>query len=78
MSLTGQVIKVNLQNQVISASAPISLRSTASDFNAIDKLTDVSLAERTDGSTLVYNASNDKYEVKPLAAALPSLDGGTF
>lgn len=78
MALSGQVIKVNLQNQVISASAPISLRSTASDFNAIDKLTDVSLTERTDGSTLVYNASNDKYEVKPLAAALPSLDGGTF
>ena len=78
MSLTGQVIKVNLNGTTLTASAPVTLRSTASDFNSIDKLIDVSLADRTDGSTLVYNSSNDKYEVKPIASAIPSLDGGTF
>lgn len=77
--MAGQTIKVNIQNQVISTQTPISLRNTgAFEFNAIDKMTDISLTERVDGSTLVYNASNDKYEVKPVAAALPSLDGGTF
>ena len=78
MSLTGQVIRVNLQNQVLTASAPISLRSTAADYNAVDRLTDVDISARSDGSTLVYNASTDRYEVKPISSAIPSLDGGTF
>lgn len=78
MSLTGQVIKVNLQNNTLVASAPVSLRNTAADYNAIDKLSDVVITERADGSTLVYNAATDRYEVKPMTAALTSLDGGTF
>jgi hypothetical protein len=76
--LQGQTIKVNLQQQVITATAPVSLRSSAADYNAVDRLTDVDLTNRTDGSTLVYNASTDRYEVKPITQALPSLDGGTF
>lgn len=76
MALTGQTIRVNIQGQTLTGTAPISLRNTASDYNAIDRLVDVDVASRSDGSTLVYNAATDKYEVKPITVA--SLDGGTF
>jgi uncharacterized ubiquitin-like protein YukD len=76
--VTGTTIKVTNQNQVLSTQAPVTLRNTAADYNAIDRLTDVDLTEREDGSTLVYNASTDKYEVKPITEALTGLDGGTF
>jgi len=76
--VSGQTIKVSQQNQVLTSQAPVTLRNTAADYNAIDRLTDVVLTEREDGSTLVYNASTDKYEVKPFAAAITGLDGGTF
>lgn len=75
---TGTTIRVTQQNQVISTQAPVTLRNSAADYNAIDRLTDVELSMREDGSTLVYNASTDKYEVKPLTAAITGLDGGTF
>lgn len=75
---TGTAIRVTQQNQVLSAQAPVTLRNTAADYNAIDRLTDVELSQREDGSTLVYNASTDKYEVKPLTAAITDIDGGTF
>lgn len=78
MALTGQKIKVNIQGQVLTTQAPVTLRNTAADYNAIDRLTDVDLTERENGSTLVYNATTDKYEVKPLTAAITELDGGTF
>lgn len=62
----------------MTASAPITLRNTRADYNAIDKLTDVDITGRVDASTLVYNATTDRYELKTVAEVLPSLDGGTF
>jgi len=76
--VAGQTIRVTQQNQVLSTQAPVTLRNTAADYNAIDRLTDVELSQRENGSTLVYNASTDKYEVKPITAAITGLDGGTF
>lgn len=79
MALSGQTIRVNLQNQVLTTSTPISLRNTGADYNAIDKLTDVNISNRADGSTLVYDAASDRYEVKPITSAIiTALDGGTF
>lgn len=75
----GQNIRVILgSNQNITSAAPITLRDTRADYNEIDKLLDVDLTTRDNNSTLVYNASTDRYEVKPIVQALPSLDGGTF
>ena len=75
----GQNIKVTLgSDQNITSAAPITLRDTRADYNEIDKLLDVDLTTRANNSTLVYNALTDRYEVKPVAQALPSLDGGTF
>lgn len=78
MALNGQIIKVNLQNNTLTAAAPVTLRNTGADYNAIDKLVDVVTSGREDGSTLVYNATTDRYEVKPISTAITSLDGGTF
>lgn len=78
MALTGQKIKVNIQGQTLTTTAPVTIRNTAADYNAIDRLTDVELTQRENGSTLVYNAATDKYEVKPITAAITELDGGTF
>jgi hypothetical protein len=78
MALTGQKIKVNIQGQSLTTTAPVTIRNTAADYNAIDRLTDVELSQREDNSTLVYNASTDKYEVKPINAAITDIDGGTF
>lgn len=79
MALNGQSIKVNLNGGgQISTSSPISLRNAAADYNALDKLSDVDVSSRENNSTLVYNATTDKYEVKPLALAITSLNGGTF
>lgn len=77
-SLPGQTVRITQQNQVLTSQAPVTIRNTAADYNAIDRLTDVVLTDRTDGSTLVYNASTDKYEVKQLAVEITGLDGGTF
>lgn len=74
----GQTVRVSLQNQVLTSYAPVSLRNTQADYNEIDKLTDVDISGRVDASTLVYNAATDRYELKTIAQALPSLDGGTF
>lgn len=79
MTPAGQSIRVNLaSDQTITSTAPITLRDTRSDYNAIDKLTDVDTSGRVNQSTLVYNAATDRYELKTIAQALPSLDGGTF
>lgn len=75
----GQNIRVVVgQDQNIATAAPITLRDTRADYNEIDKLTDVDITSRVDKSTLVYNATTDRYELKTVAQALPILDGGTF
>lgn len=79
MALNGQSIKVNLNGgTAITTSSPLSLRNAAADYNAVDKLSDVDVSSRQNNSTLVYNATTDKYEVKPVVEAITSLNGGTF
>lgn len=43
-----------------------------------DQLQDVVEGTPTTGDVVVYNASNDKYEVKSLSNTSITLDGGTF
>ena len=59
---------------VITVGSTNILSGGASGTNRLDALEDVSEGlTPVDNSTLVYNASTDKYEVKEL-----DLDGGTF
>lgn len=44
----------------------------------IHNLLDVVEVNPQDGDTLVYNATTDKYEVKPIEIVNASLDGGAF
>jgi len=74
MSLTSSsVIKVSLNRSSgqIQASAPVTL--TTRSANRIDSLLDVVEQSPTDGSTLVYRSSDDKYVVQQI-----DLDGGSF
>jgi len=61
-------VRINSQNQQkVRSQTPIASTSLVS-------LTDVSAVEIVDNSTIVYNTSTSKYEIK----ALPVIFGGTF
>lgn len=61
-------VKINTQNQQkVRSQAPISI-------STIDALVDVTIVEKNNNSTLVYNTATSKYEVK----SLPVIFGGTF
>ena len=60
------------------SNAPVSLKNNTASLNQnyIHNLLDVVENNPTDGSTLVYNSTTHKYEVKQLTAV--ALDGGLF
>ncbi|MDC3266290.1 hypothetical protein OAU13_00025 [bacterium] len=58
---------------------PISvITGAAASGNRFDELLDVTEGTPANGDVVVYNASNDKYEVKSLSNTSITLDGGTF
>jgi hypothetical protein len=57
---------------------PISVISGGSVGNRFDQLLDVVEGDPSTGDVVVYNALNDKYEVKSLSNTSITLDGGTF
>lgn len=77
-----QIVKVNNQGGVLTATTPITLKNTVNEINSIEDIRDVAEVDVTDGATIVYNASNDKYEVKHIqieqVEGTINLDGGTF
>jgi hypothetical protein len=64
----------------IQSTAPVTLVTSASSSNRLDKLADVEEISPTNGSTLVYRSSDDKYVVQQLSLenVSGSLDGGSF
>jgi hypothetical protein len=77
MSITNYNIKVNQNSGRLSTTAPITLRnekiSGAATVSQIADLIDVVEILKADGSTLVYDSDNGRYEVKA-----QNLDGGSF
>jgi hypothetical protein len=68
---------------VIDTTVPVTLKNVPTLVNGvdtIDELHDVNLAQRNDGSTLVYDAPSDTYVVKKLEFVdiVGDLDGGIF
>ena len=61
-------VRINSQNQQKVRS------QTPTSTSTLTQLTDVSVVEIVDNSTLVYNTSTLRYEIKPL----PVIFGGTF
>jgi hypothetical protein len=67
-SPSSTAVRTNSQNQQkVRSQTPIATTSLVS-------LTDVSAVEIVDNSTIVYNTSTLRYEIKPL----PVIFGGTF
>jgi len=75
-------VTANTSGEVIQSSTPVTLKNTTTiAAGRLDQLVDVSEPETPeDGSTLVYNANTDTYEVKKvnLSEVEGNLNGGTF
>jgi hypothetical protein len=76
-------VTANTTGEVIQTSTPVTLKNTTTLSNAsrLDQLADVlEPVSPEDGSTLIYNASTDRYEVKKinLGEVEGNLNGGTF
>lgn len=75
------VAKINNTSGKISTTAPITLKNQVTEIRSIEDIRDVDEVNVANGATLVYNSSNDKYEVRPLQnedIGSLTLDGGTF
>jgi hypothetical protein len=74
-------ITANTSGEVIQTSTPVTLKNTTalSNVTRLDSLADVlEPASPEDGSTLIYNAATDTYEVKRVTEVQGNLNGGTF
>lgn len=78
-NLSGSSYKVKVSNLggSLTARKPISLRNVVREGTTVtenlENIENVSIVNKTDGSTLQFNSQNQKYEIK-----LADLDGGTF
>jgi hypothetical protein len=76
---TNMVARVTTSGDSLAASKPVTLKNQISEIRSIEDFGDVNEVNVVTGATLVYNATNDKYEVRPLEIEdLGSIDGGTF
>jgi len=76
---TNMVARVNTSGDSLSAAKPVTLKNQVNEIRSIEDFGDVDEVNVVNGATLVYNAANDKYEVRPLQIEdLGNLDGGTF
>lgn len=78
-------VSANATAGVIDSTTPVTIKNTPSltsvaTSTRIDNLLDVNPIGETDGATLVYDASLDKYIVKKLdlSNVTGDLDGGVF
>ena len=74
------VATITNNNGRLSSAGPITLKNQIQEIRSIENITDVSVIDVTNGSTLIYNSQNDKYEVRQLQVGDLNLDldGGTF
>ncbi len=79
---TSQNVKVTNTGSGLQSSTPITLKNQVAEIRSIEDIADVAEVNVTAGSTLIYNPSNDKYEVRLLEAqdiqGAINLDGGEF
>jgi hypothetical protein len=76
---TNMVARVTTSGDSLASSKPVTLKNQISEIRSIEDFGDVNEVNVVTGATLVYNATNDKYEVRPLEIEeLGSIDGGTF
>lgn len=77
-------VKVSNLGGSLSSPGPITLKNQISEINSIEHISDVDEINVTNGATLIYNSTTDKYEIKLLEFSNIvgennlQLDGGTF
>ena len=74
------VATITNNNGRLSSTGPITLKNQIQEIRSIENITDVIVVDSANGSTLIYNSQNDKYEVRQLQVGDLNLDldGGTF
>ena len=74
------VATITNNNGRLSSAGPITLKNQIQEIRSIENITDVIVVDSANGSTLIYNSQNDKYEVRQLQAGDLNLDldGGSF
>ena len=76
------VAKVSTESGLLQSSTPITIKNQFREYqiNSIEDLPDVDEVDVDSGSTIVYNANTNKYEVKPLdiTNVVGIIDGGEF
>ena len=79
---TTQNVRVTNTGSGLQTSTPITLKNQTAEIRSIEDIADVFEVDVTEGATLVYNATNDKYEVRRIEAqdiqGEFNLDGGEF
>ena len=79
---TTQNVRVTNTGSGLQTSTPITLKNQTTEIRSIEDIADVFEVDVTEGATLVYNATNDKYEVRRIEAqdiqGEFNLDGGEF
>ena len=80
VNLSNTVVRVNNRNGSLNSTAPIVLKNQITQLRSIEDIGDVIETDVTDGATIIYNSTLDKYEVKQLnfGNIQADLDGGTF
>ena len=74
------VAKIN-PNRIVDSNTPVVLKNTPTvniGTDRLQNLKDVDVSQETEGSTLVYSASNNTYVAKQLDFSKIALDGGNF
>jgi hypothetical protein len=66
-------VKVNNVNGRLTSISPITLKNQIKETRKLADLKDVSVVDLSAGATLVYNETNQLYEVEQI-----NLDGGTY
>ena len=74
------VATITNNNGRLSSAGPITLKNQIQEIRSIENITDVIVVDSANGSTLIYNSQNDKYEVRQLQVGDLNLDldGGSF
>ena len=76
---SNMVARVTTSGDSLAASKPVTLKNQINEIRSIEDFGDVEEVNVVDGATLIYNATNDKYEVRPLEIEdLGAIDGGSF
>lgn len=72
---------VKQQGQILTQPTTLTLKNTLKDNITLNELVNVVETSPSEGDTLVYNSTLNKYEVKPITISssnITELDGGTF